>query len=69
MSKSSKSCSYTGHMKTMNRVNQAKINYSANSSQSHQAHAQIENKHIKHKADYPEVGAEMRAQAQCGCKK
>ena len=47
MSKSSKSCSYTGHMKTMNRVNEAKINYSVNSSQSHQAHPQIEQKHMK----------------------
>jgi Fe-S cluster assembly iron-binding protein IscA len=53
MSKSSKSCGYTGHMKTMNRVNETKIDYESNRSKSHQS---------------LQIAAEQRAQAHCGCK-
>ena len=68
MSKSSKSCGYTGHMKVMNRVNETKADYKSNRSKSHEAQQFAGQGHLKHKADYPEVAAELRAQAKCNCK-
>lgn len=53
MSKSSKSCGYTGHMKTMNRVNETKIDYASNQSKLHQSQ---------------QVAAKQRTQEHCGCK-
>jgi len=68
MSKSSKSCGYTGHMKTMNRVNETKEIYSSNQAQAHGLNNNAPQGHAKHKTDYPQVAAEQRAQASCGCK-
>lgn len=68
MSKSSKSCGYTGRMKTMNRVNETKEVYSSNQAKAHGFGNEAQAGHTKHKADYPQVAAEQRAQAQCGCK-
>ena len=68
MSKSSKSCSYTGHMKTMNRMNETKEMYSSNQAKTHGLSNGASASHAKHKEDYPEVAAEQRAQAKCGCR-
>ncbi len=69
MSKSSKSCSYTGHMHVMNRVNQTKEAYASNHAQSQGLHNNVKQEHLKHKAVYPEVQAQANAQAKCSCKK
>lgn len=45
MSKSSKSCGYTGHMHTMNRVNQTKAQYDSQVAKVH------ENQHQSNKAE------------------
>jgi hypothetical protein len=69
MSKSSKSCGYTGHMRIMDKVNNTKAAYQSEQAKSHgMDSAQLE-KHPKHKIEYPEVSAQARAQAKCNCKK
>lgn len=69
MAKSSKSCGYTGHMHTMNKVNENKIVYQSGKAQSCGMQESMPAQHAKHKSDYPEVAAEQRAQAKCNCKK
>ncbi len=67
MSKSSKSCGYTGHMHVMDRVNDTKKDFQAGQTKSHGADsAQVAN-HPKHSVAYPEVAAEARALAKCNC--
>lgn len=67
MSKSSKSCGYTGRMHSMNRVNQTKADYTSNQSKAHQGQMAQEN-HPKHKSQFPEVAAaQARDQEPCRC--
>ncbi len=68
MSKSSKSCGYTGHMKTMNKINETQEIYSSQQAKNHGLKNSQSQSHVRHKADYPEVIAKQRAQASCGCK-
>ena len=67
MSKPSKACSYTGHMKIMNRNNQTKEVRDAQQAKMLHQHQMLE-KHPKHKTEYPEVLAEQRSQKKCSCK-
>jgi len=69
MSKSSKSCGYTGHMHVMDRVNSTKTMYQSGQAKSHGMDSPNLEKHPKHKSAYPEVAAEARAQGSCTCKK
>lgn len=69
MSKKSKSCSYTGQMRSMNRVDENKIGYQTGLAKAHGMHENMPAQHAKHKTDYPEVAAENRSKAKCNCSK
>ena len=65
MSKSSKSCGYTGHMHVMNKVNQTKEDFNAEKSKSCRLQQQQSAQHCHSKQAYPE---EKNRCDQCSCK-
>ncbi len=67
MSKSSKSCGYTGHMRIMNRVNETKKDYQSEQAKSCGLDNSRGENHQKHTVAYPEVSSEARIQAKCNC--
>lgn len=71
MSKSSKSCGYTGHMRVMDRVNNTKSAFQSNNAKSHGLREGLAESHPKHNVEYPEVAAEARAsiRGKCNCSK
>jgi len=71
MSKSSKSCGYTGHMRVMNKVNNNKEAFQSGQAKSHGFDSPNLEQHPKHKVAYPEVAAEARAgiRGKCNCNK
>lgn len=69
MSKSSKSCGYTGHMRIMNKENPTKNMYQSKQAKSHNCNDAVAGGHTHCKAVYPEVQAEVNAQQKCGCRK
>jgi len=69
MSKSSKSCGYTGHMRVMNKENVTKNSFQSGQAKSHGMDTPNLTTHPHHKVEYPEVQAEARAEKKCTCKK
>ncbi|MBP6869333.1 hypothetical protein KBC04_00395 [Candidatus Babeliales bacterium] len=65
MSKSSKSCKYTGHMHVMNKENHTKEDFSADKAKSCAMQHKPTEQHCHHKRAYPE---EQTRCTQCSCK-
>lgn len=69
MSKSSKSCGYTGHMRTENRTHANKTARTAQESMQHGLHGVGIHQHCHHKLDCLQCAAQSKLHVSCTCKK